>query len=512
MRKLILTSGGTPREIPVGKGVTLGRNGDNTIQLEGQKIEPNHAKVAPKGNLIFIEDLDTPHGVMVNGKKVARWALNKGDIIEIGPASLRYEEDDQPEPPPPAAKPKPATPAAKAQPSASGIKPATAEAKGPARPSNAMLKTVPGPGTAKPSAAGIKPAQKLPAKNSNAALKAVPPATAAKPDSEVNIVLPAPTQPEKKVSEKAIPKPKDQNQAAGEASSGGPARIKLGAASETLGGGSNASGAERPGPRSSLARISLAEDGPREASASERKAAIAANSPRDAAAAISGRFAAADSEALQRQAIRAAHKSERSAQVLVKPMDPRTKKILLGVCGAVLLAGIGAVAWPLVSGWLSRSAVAADEARAIEEAAGRLCAGTPKNRDDLRIVYPQLKRAVTWEQVEQLLGSADISATGKILLYTPEEGAFDFPGHAFKAYYLQDPFCPNPKEAQKAPILLFLVNEAGKISMFDGDRTLARSATLKPDMPVTSNMEAPPAGKGEPVETEPPKPQDPNAP
>lgn len=485
MRKLILTSGGAPREVPVGKGVTLGRNGDNTIQLEGQKIEPNHAKVSPKGNLIFIEDLDTPHGVLVNGKKVARWALNKGDVIEIGAASLRYDEDDQPEPPPTAAKPKAAVPTAKAQPSAANIKPAAAEARSQARPSNAALKAVPGSGAAKTSAAGIKPAAptvKFPAKNSNAALKAVPPIASAKTESEVRIVLPAqaPTE-KKKVSEKNIPKPKDQSQPAGEALAGGPARIKLGAASEALSGGADADTADRASPRSSMARISLAGDGPREASASERKAAIATSGTRDAAPAISGRFAAADSENLQRQAIRAAHKSERAAQVLVKPLDPRTKKILIGTGGALLVAVVAAIAWPALAAWHERSSKAGEEHRAIEEAAERLIATTPKNRDDLRVVYPQLKRAATWDQVESLLGSADISATGNILLYTPEQGAFEFPGHAFKGYYLQDPFCPNPKEAEKAPILLFLVNAENKVSMFDGDRVLARSATLKPE-------------------------------
>src|SRR6185295_15226165 len=97
MRKIVI-KGSTPKEFPLGAGLTIGSAATNTIQISSNKVEGEHATIFRKGDHIWIEDLNTRYGLMVNGKKVSRWALKKEDTIEIGGTSLTYDEDDKPEP------------------------------------------------------------------------------------------------------------------------------------------------------------------------------------------------------------------------------------------------------------------------------------------------------------------------------------------------------------------------------------------------------------------------------
>ena len=92
------------QEYPITDNASIGRSAASTIRLDFSKIEDNHAKISRAGPNTFVEDLDTPHGITVNGKKVSRWALKKGDLLCVGSITLLYEEDNKPEPPPPAPK------------------------------------------------------------------------------------------------------------------------------------------------------------------------------------------------------------------------------------------------------------------------------------------------------------------------------------------------------------------------------------------------------------------------
>jgi hypothetical protein len=60
--------------------------------FKDEAIEPKHAAIHVFGNRHEIEDLDTPAGTFVNGKKVTRQPLKSGDRIYVGETVLDFSE------------------------------------------------------------------------------------------------------------------------------------------------------------------------------------------------------------------------------------------------------------------------------------------------------------------------------------------------------------------------------------------------------------------------------------
>lgn len=78
----------------------IGRQGENNLVLRDNRISRSHARISAENGHYVIEDLDSRHGVFVNGKRVERQALNDGDRIDFGfPDSYRLaflaKEDDE---------------------------------------------------------------------------------------------------------------------------------------------------------------------------------------------------------------------------------------------------------------------------------------------------------------------------------------------------------------------------------------------------------------------------------
>jgi hypothetical protein len=64
----------------------LGLFGDN-------QIEKQHAKIVRSGNRYYLEDLDTPAGTYLNGRKISEpMPLKNGDAIRLGNCTLRFGE------------------------------------------------------------------------------------------------------------------------------------------------------------------------------------------------------------------------------------------------------------------------------------------------------------------------------------------------------------------------------------------------------------------------------------
>ena len=70
--------------------ITIGRDSDNDIQIDDTGASNQHARIQiePSKFLdghddIFIEDLGSTNGTIVNDSKITRCKLNSGDIIEI---------------------------------------------------------------------------------------------------------------------------------------------------------------------------------------------------------------------------------------------------------------------------------------------------------------------------------------------------------------------------------------------------------------------------------------------
>jgi hypothetical protein len=70
--------------------VTVGRTGDNDIQVNDKHVSAYHALLFGKDDDIYIEDLQSRNGVYVNGVRVTNEKLKDGDEITIGDADFLY--------------------------------------------------------------------------------------------------------------------------------------------------------------------------------------------------------------------------------------------------------------------------------------------------------------------------------------------------------------------------------------------------------------------------------------
>ncbi len=70
--------------------VTIGREDDNTIQLNDERISRFHSKIQEDGNRIILTDLDSTNGTRVNGRPVQLRVLQPGDQLAIGRCLLLF--------------------------------------------------------------------------------------------------------------------------------------------------------------------------------------------------------------------------------------------------------------------------------------------------------------------------------------------------------------------------------------------------------------------------------------
>jgi hypothetical protein len=73
--------------------LTVGRSGANDIPLETDEYASTlHARVEPRRDGIWIQDVGSTNGTFVNGVRVqAPRKLTPGDVIRIGETDLRFE-------------------------------------------------------------------------------------------------------------------------------------------------------------------------------------------------------------------------------------------------------------------------------------------------------------------------------------------------------------------------------------------------------------------------------------
>jgi serine phosphatase RsbU (regulator of sigma subunit) len=62
----------------------IGRQGDNHLVLRDNRISRSHARVTGENGEYFVEDLDSRHGVYLNGQRTKRGKLHEGDRIDFG--------------------------------------------------------------------------------------------------------------------------------------------------------------------------------------------------------------------------------------------------------------------------------------------------------------------------------------------------------------------------------------------------------------------------------------------
>jgi pSer/pThr/pTyr-binding forkhead associated (FHA) protein len=83
---------GTERELD-SSPVTLGRAAENDLVIDTDEFASvHHARIEPRRDGVWLEDLESTNGTFVNGIKLTRpLKLTPGDVIRIGETDLRYE-------------------------------------------------------------------------------------------------------------------------------------------------------------------------------------------------------------------------------------------------------------------------------------------------------------------------------------------------------------------------------------------------------------------------------------
>ncbi len=91
-RKFILTREGTIiREFSLGsQNLSIGRKRGNDIQLNDLTLSSHHATISSIPDYVFVEDLGSTNGTLVNGNHVKKVALEHGDVIQLGHHQLTY--------------------------------------------------------------------------------------------------------------------------------------------------------------------------------------------------------------------------------------------------------------------------------------------------------------------------------------------------------------------------------------------------------------------------------------
>ena len=69
----------------------LGRAPTSDVQIEDAFASSAHARVFPRGQSMYIEDLGSTNGVKVNGRRTEEAVLRDGDEVALGLAKLRFE-------------------------------------------------------------------------------------------------------------------------------------------------------------------------------------------------------------------------------------------------------------------------------------------------------------------------------------------------------------------------------------------------------------------------------------
>jgi predicted component of type VI protein secretion system len=75
--------------------ITIGREEDNVIQLNDERVSRFHTKIQDDGERIILTDLESTNGTRINGHPVQMRVLQIGDQLSIGRCLLVYGSREQ---------------------------------------------------------------------------------------------------------------------------------------------------------------------------------------------------------------------------------------------------------------------------------------------------------------------------------------------------------------------------------------------------------------------------------
>ena len=77
---------------PLEGWINVGRAATSDIVLDEQFVSSTHARLVPRGQFYYVEDLGSTNGTFVNEKQVTEAQLKMDSRLRIGETTFRYEE------------------------------------------------------------------------------------------------------------------------------------------------------------------------------------------------------------------------------------------------------------------------------------------------------------------------------------------------------------------------------------------------------------------------------------
>lgn len=106
MAKLLLCLEGVVlREFPLDReSFTIGRKAQSDIQIDDITISSKHAVIKVEKNAymdnikdVYVEDLGSTNGTLVNGQRIKKHMLRHGDVIMLGRHEFKFLDEDAPD-------------------------------------------------------------------------------------------------------------------------------------------------------------------------------------------------------------------------------------------------------------------------------------------------------------------------------------------------------------------------------------------------------------------------------
>ena len=80
-------------QFELGEGATMGRADGSDIPVDDPFASSVHARIFPRGQFMYIEDMGSTNGTYLNGRRLrAAERLKVGDTVRIGETEYRYQE------------------------------------------------------------------------------------------------------------------------------------------------------------------------------------------------------------------------------------------------------------------------------------------------------------------------------------------------------------------------------------------------------------------------------------
>jgi hypothetical protein len=96
-RILLASEGKTviEKELKPGR-LVIGRTADNDLQIDSKFISRHHCQIVTQADSCLIEDLNSTNGIYVQSKRVRRYNLNDGDVVQVGQHEIMYIDERVP--------------------------------------------------------------------------------------------------------------------------------------------------------------------------------------------------------------------------------------------------------------------------------------------------------------------------------------------------------------------------------------------------------------------------------